>query len=195
MSKKQQAINSLFYNAICLGKEVAEEKSSEILYKSSIDKNLKEKIRNKMLYELQEHLSPAEILYSSIEDLKRIKYFLYKNKTPNESKEYIKQMLLKHAKNVGEIQAVKDLQRGLNILNKNRRNSPLKVKNLLEEDGIFEQNTNETLDDICKNYSLNVIKKYFLKGILNNIIFDTKNEKNIDSKKLLDETTIHLRSY
>jgi len=195
MSKKQKTINNLFYNAVYLGKEVTEEKPSEILYKSSIAKNLKEKIRNKMLNELQEHLSPAEILYSSIEDLKRIKYFLYKNKTPNESKEYIKQMLLKHAKNVGEIQAVKDLQRGLNILNKNRRNSPLKIKNLLEEDGIFEQNTNETLDDICKNYSLNVIKKYFLKGIMNNIIFDTKNEKNIDSKKLLDETTIHLRSY
>lgn len=177
------------------GKEIEFEPLEKILYKNSIDKKLNEKRKNKLINELGDNLSNAEILYSSIDDLKRIRYFLYKNKTPQEAKEYILKLIKKHSAKVGLEQATKDLQRGLSILNKNRKNSPIEAKNILVEDGIFKDKTKATLEDVCKNYSLNVIKKYILIGIMNNIIFDTKNKSEIDTKKMLKEVVGNLRGY
>lgn len=195
MFKKQQNCAADFSNAICLGKQIIEKEPKEILYKSSILDEAKNKERNKLINELKDELTNAQALYSSIADLKRIRYCLYKNKSPLETKEYIKKMILKHAANVGLNQAIKDLQRGLGILNKNRRNSLLKAKNLLLEDGIYGEKTDEALDNACKNYSLNVIKKNILNGIMANIIFDTKNNQNVDSKKLLENTIFNLKGY
>lgn len=89
-----------------------------------------------------------------------------------------------HILNVGIDFAIRDLQLGLNLLNKKRQNSLLRVKDFLKEDGVFGFKTYGALFDVCKNYPLNVIKKYIKQGILNNIIFDTKNNKNINSYKL-----------
>lgn len=103
--------------------------------------------------------------------------------------------LAHHAKFVGKEQAIKDLQRGISLLNKNRRKSPIEAKNILKEDGILLNKTYEALCDVCKNYSANVIKKYIKKGVLNNVIFDTKNNNKIDSKMLLDGIMINLGGY
>lgn len=100
-----------------------------------------------------------------------------------------------HSKFVGKEQAIKDLQRGISLLNKNRRKSPIDAKNVLKEDSVFLNKTYEALCDVCKNYSANIIKKHIKKGILNNVIFDTKNNNKIDSKMLLDGIMINLGGY
>ena len=99
----------------------------------------------------------------------------------------------KHCNNIGFSQAIKDLQRGLSILNKNRKNSPIEAKNILIEDGIYGTKTKAAFKNACNNYSSRIIKKYFLKGIINNIIFDTKNNYNINSEDLLYKTTKDLK--
>ena len=66
------------------------------------------------------------------------------------------------------------------------------AKNVLKEDGIYGEKTKASLYKVCKNYNSRVIKKYILKGVLNNIIFNTKNETNIDTQKLLNDTKLSL---
>ena len=112
-----------------------------------------QKIRNELISEIGNFLTPSEIIYSDISDLKKFRYFFYKKKTPKETQECIEKILLKHSACVGKNQAVKDLQRGLNILNKNRRNSPIEEKNILIEDGLYGRKTEATLQNICKNYN------------------------------------------
>jgi len=66
------------------------------------------------------------------------------------------------------------------------------AKNVLKEDGIYGEKTKSSLYEACKNYNSRVIKKYILKAVLNNIIFNTKNEVNIDTQKLLQNTKLSL---
>lgn len=91
--------------------------------------------------------------------------------------------LQKHIKKVGTEQAVKDFQRGLNILNKYNKKSLIKFKQPVEEDGILGSQTYSCLSNICKNYSPMIIKKYITRGALNNVIFNTKNDKRINTDK------------
>ena len=146
----------------------------------------KEKTRSYLINELYEHLTPAKILYSSIEDLTKLRQELRFKK--------VVKFVDEHIKNVGYEQAVKDLQVGLTILNGCQRNSPCECKNALKYDGIFGDKTKATLNDACKNYSVNIIEKYIIKGIENNIIFDTKNRKNTDTERLMEETCLKLKN-
>lgn len=195
MKQKQQNCAGNFSSIICLGKNIENKSPSEILYQTTIKKENKENSKKQLIKELKNYISTAQILYSSEDELRKIRYFLYKNKTPQEKIEYIQNLLLKHANNVGLNQAIKDLQRSLSILNKNRKNSPINSKNILKEDGIFGEKTKATLKNICKNFDLFTIKKYFLKGIINNIIFDTKNKQNIDTEELIYTTIKVLKEY
>lgn len=104
----------------------------------------------------------------------------------------IKQFLQKHINYVGEKQAIKDLQTGLSLLNKKRRQSPLPWKNILKEDGVFGPKTQTCLLDACKNYTPRVIRKYILKGIQNNVIFDTKNNGLINTRELIQDILSNL---
>ena len=171
------------------------EEISKLLYGNKPKEKKVDFKLNELLFELKDFLTPAQMLYPNKLELMKQRYFLYQNKTQKEKREYIKKLILRHANNVGKIQAIKDLQRGLSILNKNRRNSPIEAKNILKEDGIIGPKTKASLDDICQNYSLNIIKKYILKGIMNNIIFETKNNKNINTERKLEETIKELRRY
>jgi len=72
-----------------------------------------------------------------------------------------------HITSVGLKQAAKDFRRGLYLLNKGRKKSP-------------------SFLNACKNYSPRIIKKYIKKGIQNNIIFGTKNDKRVNTKQLMD---------
>ena len=145
-----------------------------------------DKIRNYLINELYENLTPAKILYSSIEELTKLRQEL-------RFKRVVK-FIDEHIKNVGYEQAVKDLQVGLTILNGCRKNSPCECKNALKYDGIYGDKTKATLNDACKNYSTSVIEKYIIKGIENNIIFDTKNRKNTNTQKLIEETCLKLKN-
>ncbi|MBQ9149491.1 hypothetical protein IJX73_01025 [bacterium] len=80
----------------------------------------------------------------------------------------------------------------MSLLNKNRKDCIIEAKNILKEDGIFDDKTKASLYETCKNYNSRVIKKYILKGVLNNIIFNTKNEVKIDTQKLLNDTKLSL---
>ena len=112
----------------------------------------------------QADLELAKILYLTKNDFKEKLYD-------------ISQFLNCHIKFVGQKQGIKDVQRGLNILNKNRKNSSIPAKNILKQDGVFFVKTFDCLCNACKNYSANVIKKYIKKGILNNIVLIQKTEK------------------
>ena len=145
-----------------------------------------DKIRNYLINELYENLTPAKILYSSIEELTKLRQEL-------RFKRVVK-FIDEHIKNVGYKQAVKDLQVGLTILNGCRKNSPCECKNALKDDGIYGDKTSSALKDVCRNYTANVIEKYIIKGIENNIIFDTKNRKNTNTQKLMEETCLKLKN-
>ena len=131
--------------------------------------------REKVLSLIKGELSNAKILYATKEELIEILNFI----------ELIAQKL-------DEKQAVVALQTGLSLLNKNRKDCIIGAKNPLKEDGIYGEKTKASLYEACKNYNSRVIKKYILKGVLNNIIFNTKNETNIDTKKLLHDTKLSL---
>lgn len=52
--------------------------------------------------------------------------------------------------------------------------------------------TKTSLYEAYKNYNSKVIKKYILKRVLNNIIFNTKNATKIDTQKLLNDIKLNL---
>lgn len=128
-------------------------------------------------------------------DLELAKIFYLSKDNFKEKLFDISQFLNCHIKFVGQEQAIKDLQRGLNILNKNHRNSSIPAKNILKQDGVFFVKTFDCLCNACKNYSVNVIKKYIKKGILNNIVFDTKNRENIDTRLLYEGVLANLGGF
>lgn len=159
----------------------------EILYRTSIDELFKERKRDKLIKELKNDLSQAQILYSRLDELIKIQQL----KRISEINNFINS----HKYYVDETQAIKDLQKGLNILNKNRKNSPIECKNTLLEDGIYGDKTNATLYDACLNYPTRIIKKCIFKAIINNVIFGTKNENKINTENLLKKFIKLIKEY
>lgn len=165
------------------------ENAKKLLYgnDTKVEKT-KEKLRNRLIKELGDNLSSAQILYSTIKELLVLRRKIEKEKTPIDIQKEVDKFFKIHCHNVGFSQAIKDLQRGLSILNRNRRNSPIEAKNILVEDGIYGPKTKAVLKNACNCYSSGTIKKYILKGIINNIIFDTKNNDKINTQELLNKT-------
>ena len=159
--------------------------------------------REKVLSLIKGKLSNAKILYATKEELienlleERKEKFLSEferlnNQTINEKIEEILDFIRFIAQKLNEKEAIIALQTGLSLLNKNRKDCIIKAKNVLKEDGIYGEKTKASLYEACKNYNSRVIKKYILKGVLNNIIFNTKNEAKIDTQKLLQNTKLSL---
>lgn len=113
--------------------------------------------------------------------------------TLDEKNQEIVKFLKKHAENVGTIQAIKDFQKGMNLLNKGKKISPLKEKHPLKEDGHLGKKTFACLCSLNKNYPLNLIKKYIRRGAINNLIFKTKNDNRIDTEKEVNKIYSNLR--
>ena len=163
--------------------------------------------RDKLLNEIQFKLSNKQILYATIEELACLKnkqdrlfkeFNFSKESNANEINTKLEQIILfldNHAKVVGHKQAIKDLQIGLSLLNKNKRNSPINTKNILKDDGDYGLKTYACLCDVCKNYSVKSIKKYIELGAKNNIIFDTKGNSKIDTKKLINKVVKNLNEF
>lgn len=159
--------------------------------------------REKVLSLIKSEILNAKILYASKEELieilknERKQKFLSEferlnNQTINEKIEEISVFIELISQKLDEKQAIIALQTGLSLLNKNRKDCIIEAKNALKEDGIYGEKTKASLYEACKNYNSRVIKKYILKGVLNNIIFNTKNEVNIDTQKLLQNTKLSL---
>lgn len=85
----------------------------------------------------------------------------------------------------GKTDTIKALQCGLDIFCKERKHifKPQKIS----LDGKIDNNFINLIDKICNKYSTNVIEKYLVKGLMSNIIFETKDEKNINTNVLLSK--------
>ena len=159
--------------------------------------------REKVLSLIKSEISNAKILYATKEELieilkneKREKFLSeferLNNQTSSEKIEEILDFIRFIAQKLDEKEAIIALQTGLSLLNKNRKDCIIEAKNALKEDGIYGEKTKASLCEACKNYNSRVIKKYILKAVLNNIIFNTKNENKIDTQKLLQNTKLFL---
>ena len=159
--------------------------------------------REKVLSLIKGELSNAKILYATKEELIEIllnerkesflsEYERLNNQTIDEKIEEISDFIELISQKLDKTQAIIALQTGLSLLNKNRKDCIIEAKNVLKEDGIYGNKTKSSLYEACKNYNSRVIKKYILKGVLNNIIFNTKNENKIDTQKLLQNTKLFL---
>lgn len=168
-----------------------------------LEENKKPLTCEKILSLIKGELSSAKILYATKEELLDIlvneqkekisnEFIRLNNQTVDEKISEIFDFIEVITNILDKIQATIALQTGLGLLNKNRKNSIIEAKNTLKEDGIYGEKTKASLYNACKNYNSRIIKKYILKAVLNNIIFNTKNEDKIDTKKLLNSAKIVL---
>ncbi len=166
-------------------------------------KKKKSLTREQIMSLIEGKLTNAKVLYATKEELinvllnERREKFLQEfdrlnNQSIDEKIVEISDFIELIAQKLDKKQAIIALQTGLSLLNKNRKNSIIEAKNALKEDGIYREKTKASLYEACKNYNSRVIKKYILKGVLNNIIFNTKNDSKIDTEKLLNDTKLSL---
>jgi len=175
-------------NAVYLGMKFKEKK---LLTREKILSLIKGELTNaKILYATKEEL--IEILKNERKEKFLLEFERLNNQSSREKIEEILDFIRFIAQKLDEKRAIIALQTGLSLLNKNKKNCIIEAKNALKEDGIFGNKTKASLYEACKNYNSRVIKKYILKGVLNNIIFNTKNETNIDTQKLLQNTKLYL---
>ncbi|CCY63115.1 unknown [Clostridium sp. CAG:967] len=93
----------------------------------------------------------------------------------------------KHIQRVGTEQAIKDFQYGLNILNMKRKNSSIEEFHQLKEDGDFGNKTYSCIANLCKYFSPRIICRNIKKAAITNAIFNTKNNKRIDTENKLEQ--------
>ena len=94
-----------------------------------------------------------------------------------------------YIREAGKEQAILDFQVGLNLLNGYKKDSPIEAKIKLEEDSHFGEKTFSALFNILKNYPVDVVKSFVKLGALNNRIWNTKNNKAIDTDKEVERVT------
>ena len=82
-----------------------------------------------------------------------------------------------------ETDIIKALKCGLDIFFKERKDI-LEVPKI-NIDGKIDDDFINLLSDIGTKYSADVIEKYLIKGLMSNLVFETKDEKDIDTKNLL----------
>lgn len=94
-------------------------------------------------------------------------------------------MLKIYCETFGETNAIKALQCGLDIFCKERKHifKPSKIS----IDGVINDKLINLIGNVSSKYSTDVIEKYLVKGLLSNIIFETKNTKNINTKELINK--------
>ena len=108
------------------------------------------------------------------------KYDLTKKKFNSDVKSDIYPMLNLYSNNYGKERTVEALKSGLDIFLKQKKDiSPQNVK-------LTNENWLEILEFIQNNYPIQTIEKYLNKGLISNLVFETKNSKNINTSKLVD---------
>ena len=108
------------------------------------------------------------------------KYDLTKKKFNSDVKSDIYPMLDFYSNNYGKERTVEALKSGLDIFLKQKKDIfPQNVK-------LTDENWLEILEFIQNNYPIQTIEKYLNKGLISNLVFETKNSKNINTSKLVD---------
>lgn len=108
------------------------------------------------------------------------KYDLTKKKFNSDVKSDIYPMLDFYSNNYGKGRVVEALKSGLDIFLKQKKDIfPQNVK-------LTDENWLEILEFIQNNYPIQTIEKYLSKGLISNLVFETKNSKNINTSKLVD---------
>ena len=108
------------------------------------------------------------------------KYDLTKKKFNSDVKSDIYPMLNLYSNNYGKERTVEALKSGLDIFLKQKKDIfPKNVK-------LTDENWLEILEFIQNNYPIQTIEKYLNKGLISNLVFETKNSKNINTSKLVD---------
>ena len=112
----------------------------------------------------------------------------------NEHKIYteLAEFIREHIKSVGQEQAVKDFQCGLNLLTGYKKETVLEEQIRLEEDSDFGEKTYAMLQSALEYYPLEVIKEYIKMGASNNAVWETKDDTEIDTNEYVDEVAENL---
>lgn len=90
-----------------------------------------------------------------------------------------------YVKTVGKEQAILDFQVGINLLNNYRKESVIESKIQLKEDADYGEKTLKAMFDVLRNYDIDVVKRFIKLGAINNHIWQTKNNRNIDTDKVV----------
>ena len=133
-----------------------------------------------------------EFMYKQIENSAKFNPELAE--TANEHKIYteLAEFIREHIKSVGQEQAVKDFQTGLNLLTGYKKETVLEEQIRLEEDADWGNKTFEMLKSVLEYYPLEVIKEYIKMGASNNAVWETKDDSQIDTNEFVDEVAENL---
>jgi hypothetical protein len=93
---------------------------------------------------------------------------------------------------VGKEQAIKDFQCGLNLLTGYKKETVLEEQIRLEEDADFGEKTFAMFQSVLVYYPLEVIKEYIKMGASNNAVWETKDDRQIDTNEFVDEVAENL---
>ena len=127
--------------------------------------------------------------------LRRLKPSIFNDKDDTISDENYQKVselsdfISQYVKEAGKEQAILDFQVGLNLLNGYKKSSQEKKKIKLEEDSDFGEKTFAALFNVFKNYPVDVVKKFVKLGAINNRIWNTKNNKSIDTDSEVEKVT------
>ena len=129
---------------------------------------------------------PEDVKNEKLQLVTKVKYLIDKydlNQKEHDiqnKKVNIYPMLEMYAENYGKERVIDALKTGLNIFRKQKSNI------FLKDFKITDENWQEFLNYVQEKYPIQTIEKYLNKGLISNIIFETKNLKNIDTVKLID---------
>lgn len=144
----------------------------------------------KMNYEIK---NSAERIKEKV--LRRLKPSIFNDKDDTISDENYQKVselsdfISQYVKEAGKEQAILDFQVGLNLLNGYKKSSPVEAKIKLEEDSDFGEKTFAALFNVFKNYPVDVVKRFVKLGAINNRIWNTKNNKSIDTDSEVEKVT------
>ena len=161
------------------------EETKEILFPEDetlnrpASENFSEQLRNEFAYKQIESNSKFNPELMNVVD---------EHKVYTELAEFIRE----HIKSVGQEQAIKDFQCGLNLLTGYKKETVLEEQIRLEEDADFGEKTFAMLQSASEYYPLEVIKNYIQKGASNNAVWETKDDSEIDTNEYVDEVAENL---
>lgn len=127
-----------------------------------------------------------EFIYNQIEKIKKWEPELAQTAAEHKVYNELADFIRKHIKSVGQEQAIKDFQCGLNLLHKD-------ITCLIKEDGIFGINTFMALNEMLQHYPLEVIKQKIKHGAKSNAVIDYNYSLNDETEEILDQINNNLK--
>ena len=128
-----------------------------------------------------------EILYKKAKDMEKIDPELYEAANEHMIYTELAKFIREHIKSVGQEQAIKDFQTGLNLLTGYKKETVLEEQVRLEEDSGFGDKTFAMFQSVLEYYPLEIIKKYVQMGASNNAVWETKDDSEIDTNEFVEE--------